>query len=277
MTRGLSGVERTLAIGVVALAGFVGVLVVTSNQRTSPARGLSHADSNHIAAQYQSQLAARGSAYQSPPWLKEVHIARLQRAAAVERNTDDAPMSRDSIDAVLSAASGSYFEAMLADDGGTVSRWRGPNDSIRVWVQSHSSAAGFTSELVSPARRGFSAWNELGLEVQYAIVEDSTIADVHVTWSAVMAKPDQVGATFRVTTGAGWIVLAHVILSTARDIYTVQNAARHEAGHVLGMGHSPNAEDIMAGVTEGRQYKITDADARTAALLYRLPAGAVNR
>jgi Matrixin len=278
MTRNLSGFELALGGTVIALGIFVGALVLTSDRATVRTIELSVADSNHIAAQYQTQLAARGPAYNAPQWLKQVHIARLQHAAALDANAGDAvPARRDSIDAVLNAAAGSYLETMLAEDAGVVSRWRGGNDSIRVWVQSHSSEPGFTSELVGPARRGFSAWNELDLGVQFVVVEDSTIADVHVTWSGLMSQPEHVGATFRITTGAGWIVLAHVILSTARDIYMVQNAVRHEAGHVLGMGHSPNADDIMAGVTEGRQHKITEADARTAALLYRLPAGSIPR
>lgn len=276
MSRNLSGFELALGGTVLALGIFVGALVLTSSRSSTRSASLSAADSIHIAAQYQSQLAARGPAYNAPQWLKQVHIARLQQAAALDQNAGDAtPIPRDSIDAVLNAAAGSYLETMLAQDAGVVSRWRGGQDSIRVWVQSQSSESGFTSELVGPAHRGFSAWNELSLDVQFVVVDDSTIADVHVTWSAVMSKPEQVGATFRVTTGAGWIVLAHVILSTARDIYTVQNAVRHEAGHVLGLGHSPNVDDIMAGITEGRQYKITEADARTATLLYRLPAGSL--
>jgi predicted Zn-dependent protease len=56
----------------------------------------------------------------------------------------------------------------------------------------------------------------------------------------------------------------------------VQNAARHEAGHVLGMDHSPDPDDIMAAATEGRQWKITDADRTTARLLYALPTGPVS-
>jgi predicted Zn-dependent protease len=75
------------------------------------------------------------------------------------------------------------------------------------------------------------------------------------------------------TSGAGWISFAHVILCTSYDIFTVQNAARHEAGHVLGLNHSRDARDIMAAATEGRQYQITDADRKTATLLYRLPPG----
>jgi predicted Zn-dependent protease len=71
----------------------------------------------------------------------------------------------------------------------------------------------------------------------------------------------------------GWIVFAHVQLSTSYDIYTVQNAARHEAGHALGLGHSPVMEDIMAAETEGRRYQLTPRDRATVTALYHLPPG----
>ncbi|MGQ0643696.1 MAG: matrixin family metalloprotease [Gemmatimonadaceae bacterium] len=279
MSRNLSGFELALGGGVLALGAFVGALVIASNRGAlKQATGLSAADSIYIAAQYQQRLATRDHAYLAPKWLTQVHIARLQHAAALRTDASDATViSKDSVDAVLTGAAGSYLATMLEEDGGVVSRWRRGEQPIRVWVQTYSSEPGFTTEMIGPAKRGFSVWNELDLGVQFDIVEDSTIADVHVTWAAVMSRSETVGATFRITNGEGWIVLAHVILSTARDIYTVQNAVRHEAGHVLGLGHSPNAEDIMTAASEGRMYKLSEADARTAALLYRLPVGVVRR
>jgi matrixin len=265
---------------VVALVAFVGTQVVASPRRFSAkrVRVLSGRDSAAIVEQYQSQIFARGGSYSVPRWLGEIQIARLE--AAAERDVsgrDSLPVvSPDSVRALIAAAqSGTYLSAMLAEDGNIATRWRENAEPIRVWVQPWSSEPGFSPELIGPTRRAFTAWNELELGVSFALVDDSTQADVHVTWSARMPQPRQLGTTFRMTGGSGWIAFAHVLLSTSYDIYTVQNAARHEAGHVLGLGHSPVVQDIMAAETEGRQYQLTDADRRTAAFLYLLPPGRI--
>ena len=281
MTRRLSAGEVVVGLVVLALTIFVGSQIVTASPRSGSAnevRGLSPADSLSIAAQYQSQIVHRGPAYAAPAWLGQVQIARLQ--AAAERDLAAGQTIRripaDSVAALLDATkTTSYLKAMLAEDQGLVMRWETRDQPIRVWIQPHSQEPGFASGLLSPVSRGFTAWNDLGLGVHFAMVEDSTVADVHVTWSAVMSHPSQIGTTFRMTGGSGWLAFAHVILSTSFDIYAVQNAARHEAGHVLGLGHSPDPVDIMTAMSEGRQVQITAADRQTAVYLYRLPAGAL--
>ena len=280
MARRPSTVEILLGGVVLALVAFVGAQVLISPSRANAAveRALSARDSAAIAIQYRGQVAARKGAYSLPPWLEHIQIARLQAAAARDLGGHDSVpvLSPDSLRAILSAgATGTYLDAMLAEDGGEVTRWRVPRDPVRVWVQPHSMETGFRNELIAPTRRAFTAWNELGFGVTFEIVEDSSVADTHVTWSATMPEAQQLGTTFRMTGGTGWIAFAHVILSTAYDIYTVQNAARHEAGHVLGLGHSPDIRDIMAAATEGRQYQLTDADRGTVAWLYQLPPGKV--
>jgi predicted Zn-dependent protease len=280
MTRRPSVGEMLLAVVVVALVAFVASQVVASPRRlgANSARLLSGRDSVSIAAQYQSQVDARRGGYAMPAWLPDVHIARLQAAAARDVGGEDSvpALSPDSVRALLAAAEqGTYLSAMLAEDQHVVMRWHASTEPIRVWVQPRSTERGFTPDLISPTRRAFSAWNEVALGVVFEMVDDSTMADVHVTWRAEMPTPKQIGTTFRMTGGSGWIAFAHVILSTSYDIYTVQNAARHEAGHVLGLGHSPDVRDIMAAETEGRQVQITDADRLTAEWLYRLPPGKV--
>jgi hypothetical protein len=272
--------ETLLGGVIIALVAFVASQVFTSPRRAGATteRALTARDSTAIADQYRSQLLARAGAYEAPAWLAAVQIERLQAAAARDvAGRDTVPvMSADSVRSLLAAAeTGTYLRAMLAEDGGVVTRWPERAEPIRVWVQPQSAEQGFSPELISPTRRAFLAWNELALGVMFEMIDDSTRADVHVTWSARMPKATQLGTTFRMTGGSGWIAFAHVVLCTSYDVYTVQNAARHEAGHVLGLDHSPDARDIMAAETEGRQYVLTDADRQTAAWLYRLAPGKV--
>ena len=278
MARRPSVGELLLGGVVIALVVFVTSQVVASPRKAGVAaeRVLTGRDSASIAAQYRSQVGARTGSYTVPAWLADVQIARLQAVAARDVAGRDAVArpAPDSVQALLAIADrGTYLRAMLAEDDGAITRWRESTEPIGVWVQPQSAEAGFSAELISPTHRAFTAWNEVGIGVTFAMVDDSTQADVHVTWSARMPEATQLGTTFRMTGGAGWIAFAHVVLSTSYDIYTVQNAARHEAGHVLGLGHSPESRDIMAAATEGRQYQLTDADRATVSWLYQLPAG----
>lgn len=275
MSRSHSG-EILLGVAVIGLVGFVVTQAFVSHGRTSGAAAgvLSTDDSARVAETYRAQLEARGVGSRVPDWLAAVHIAHLQAAASRgPAPSDDAQPTPAAPGALTSP--GTYLATMLAEDGNVLTRWRTASEPIWVWVQPHSTERGFTPSLVATVRRGFMVWNEVDLGVHFAIVDDSTRADVHVTWSAVMPKADQIGSTFRMTDHDGWMLLAHVALSSVHDIHMVQNAARHEAGHVLGLGHSPAGRDIMAATTEGQQYELTEADRRTAQLLYRLPAGRV--
>ena len=271
--------ELLLGGAIVALVGFVGSQVLASPRPLKlESRTLTARDSAAIVSQYRSQVAARGEQYSAPEWLSRIQVARLE--ASAERDVsgrDSVPqLPADSVRAlVASLETGTYLRAMLAEDGDIITRWRERPEPIRVWVQPQSSETGFTPELISPTRRAFTAWNELDIGVSFELVDDSTLADVHVTWRAQMPKLRQIGTTFRMTAGTGWIAFAHVQLSTSYDIYTVQNAARHEAGHVLGLGHSPVVEDIMAAETEGRQYELTARDRATVIGLYHLPPGKI--
>ena len=281
MSRRLSFGELTLVTSVLAIGGFVGVQAVASSpHRPAPAApepALSADDSAAIARDYRERVPRLRLGTNIPDWLAQVHIDLLRRSALRAATAPPpAPVPPDTVRAVLAAGwTDSYLGAMLSEDSARVMRWRARAEPILVWVQPSSSARGFSRELVDPTRASFRAWNDLGLGVRFEFTDDSTRAEVHVTWSAVLPSMRQIGNTFRMSDGDGWITFAHVVLNTSYDIFAVQNAARHEVGHVLGLGHSPDPIDIMAAATEGKQVHLTAADRKTAALFYRLPAGKV--
>jgi predicted Zn-dependent protease len=68
-------------------------------------------------------------------------------------------------------------------------------------------------------------------------------------------------------------IATHATDGTPLPPDVVFGAARHEAGHALGLGHSNNPNDVMFPVS--RATTISAADRATLHLLYTLPPGAV--
>jgi len=268
-----------IVVGAAAvLAGFVTVQLAASPGRAAPARGpgMSTADSAAVAQYYYTNLRPVDPLVAPPGWLSDVHVARLRAAVARAQAAPEGARDEAAVRATLRAGSAhGYIGDILANNDSVLARWPATANPIRVWVQPRASTPGFTPAFVSPVRASFLTWNDVGIGLGFALVDDSTQADVHVTWSQALPGLGQIGNTLRITDSDGWIVAAHVVLATSYEISTVQNAALHEVGHVLGLDHSPNRDDLMAAVTNGRQYRLTPADRNTARLLYSVPAGKV--
>jgi len=167
---------------------------------------------------------------------------------------------------------------MLTEDENVITRWRQSNEPIRVWIQPVSSEQGFTPDLVSPTRRAFTAWNEVGLGVAFEMVDDSTVADVHVTW--IDRFDEQIsGKTLWAHDDDWWIVEANIVLAIHHrggeplDSSAVRAIALHEVGHLIGLDHTTDTANIMT--PKVRVKELSDADRATARLLYTVPPGKV--
>jgi len=179
--------------------------------------------------------------------------------------------------ALRRAEPGTYISDILRERDSALARWPDrPNSPHRVWIQSTSNVGDWHMRYVYEVHGAFVAWDTLDLPVRFQIVADSASADIRVTWIDHFVEAIS-GRTRWARDQNYWITDASIVLAVHHRTGEVLEddamhaMALHEIGHVLGLDHTTDPSSIMA--PKVRVRCLSDADRRTARLLYKLPPG----
>jgi hypothetical protein len=186
----------------------------------------------------------------------------------------------DSARALLSSAdtAGTWIHDVVAEGDSVVRRWpASPNRLVRLWLQDGRQVPNWSASFTRAVQAGFDGWGLPEVPVRFLFVADSAAADVPVLWVATLPER-RLGVT-RADSWNDTLVRGSITLTTsgadgrALSEAEIRRTALHEAGHLLGLPHTDDAESIMAPLA------MVDApsarDLATLRLLYRLPFGSV--
>lgn len=255
------------------LAGFIGVVVLRDPVVPASATA-SNAEHALTDAPVVSTAQLRVPTGSVAPSRKGHDISLAMRRSSLAAPKFDAADVRRQLNA---GAAGTYILAMLSEDVG-LARWpERPLNPISVWVEPYSTIADWRPEYVTMARDAFDVWRNAGIPVRVTFPIDSAGADIRITW-ADQFPDSRIGTTRRFRDQHWWLVSGDISLAVHEtsgnplDPEIVALAAIHEAGHVLGLNHSPDTTDLMAPKHHSAMTP-SAADLATIRLLYSVPPG----
>jgi hypothetical protein len=201
-------------------------------------------------------------------------IARALSIAVPARSDDD---RADVIQRVRDGEAGTYIGDILRLRDSSLARWPDRNGvPLSVWIQPRSSVKDFTTSYTASVRAAFQEWGALNLPIGFTFVDDSSEAEVHVTWIDHFNEP--ISGRTRWARDDDWMITdANIILAVHHnqgeqlDQDAMRAMAMHEIGHLLGLDHTTDSLSIMAPKVRVRQ--LSAADRATVRLLYALPSG----
>lgn len=176
-------------------------------------------------------------------------------------------------------AAGTYIDDLLSARDSAVTRWPDRlSRPLRVWIADAQALEGWNADFMPAVRDAFDTWVQAGVPVHFTFVLDSTSADVHVAF--IERFPNGIsGKTIWSRDAKWWLVSGDITLGVAHPTGGVVSApqmraiALHEVGHLLGLDHSHELDNIMSARIRVRD--ITEADRATMRLLYSVPAGSL--
>jgi hypothetical protein len=244
----------------VAVGGFVGVQAWRAPRRTRAAAAAEAANDSASTTEASEGLSSVRKSSLPPP----------------------GPKDYTEISHLLTESNGAtYMDAILAARGGNVARWverRG--NPVTVWIQPTTTLPDFWPDFKDRTRDAFYTWAASGVPLRFLFVDDSSTAEVHVVW-VDRFNDSAAGKTYWSRDKNWWIVGADIEIALHRptgekyDSQMIRTIALHEVGHLIGLDHSPNPDDIMSARVH--VMALSPADLRTAALIYKLPPGAVTK
>ena len=182
---------------------------------------------------------------------------------------------------IADRAFGTYLPEILAAQDSALARWPDHAPSpIRVWVQPTSTVDGWTAQHPQLGRDAFLAWQQVGLPIRFAFVDDSASADAQLVWVDHISPAPRIGSTHRLNDQQGWVVSGVISVAThgsdgrVLGETIVRTTALHEVGHLIGLNHTADSTSIMAAELND-SHMLSSSDKATALLLYDLPPGSV--
>lgn len=181
---------------------------------------------------------------------------------------------------ILRAGQLVYLDSLLAESDSMFWRWPDRRGGP-LWVALVQDSL-FEAVQVdpSPVREALTRWQTLPLGFRFAVMGDTTSAEIVVRWIDQFAPADlRTGETHIEVASDGSIQRAHITLAlrdpagTPLRLPDLLAAAMHEVGHALGLGHSAQSGDVM--YPSPRSGSLSPRDRRTAELIYGLPPGSV--
>jgi hypothetical protein len=176
------------------------------------------------------------------------------------------------------AAESTYLDSLIISTDSVVRRWPDRHGQpLRVAIIEGGPAT-YEPRMAGYLIRALERWEEAGAGVRFVTVGDTGSADILVRWIDHFDF-DRAGQTDLTWDQAGRVRKAAILLAIRTNTGVVLpdaallTVAVHEAGHALGLPHSPDTNDVMFPATQ--TGVLSERDRRTAQVLYQLPTGPV--